>query len=117
MFRITVIPRPDGVAATVRCLRAHFELPIGELRQRLADGRPVAEFSFRDPVPDVRRCRALLRAVADAGAQVRDHVEGFGEREQSLEHLHNWMRTVIGIGRETRDQMFREAAAADEDEE
>jgi hypothetical protein len=111
MVRIAVLPGPDGVAAAVRCLRAHVELPVVELRARLGDGRPVAEFSFRDPLADVRRCRTLLRAVAEVGAQVRifSDMDGSGGREQSLENLHNWMRTLIGISRETRDQMYREA--------
>ena len=113
MVRIAVIARPADVVATVRCLRAHVELPVAELRACVTDGRPVAAFSFADPVADVRRCRALLKAVAGVGAQVRVYASapGFGEREETLEYLHNWLRNLIGINRATREQMFREAEA------
>ena len=116
MVRIAVIPRPQEMVSAVRCLRAHVDLPVGELRARLTDGRPVAEFSFRDPLPDVRRCRALLRDVAAIGAQIRVYasVATGGEREETLVDLHNHMRNLIGISRETRDQMFREADASED---
>jgi len=113
-MRIGVIPPQNGLPATIQCLRRHTDLPVGELRARLVDARAVIDFAFeRDVASEVRRCRALLRDLDATGATVRvwESVEGSDDEEVPREFLHNWMRSLIGIAKDTRDDMHREAAS------
>jgi hypothetical protein len=113
MMRIGVIPPQNGLPATIQCLRRYIDLPITELRARLADARPVIDLPFEgDIVPEVRRCRSLLRDLDATGATVRvwESVEGRDDVEVPREFLHNWMRTLIGIAKDIREDMDREAA-------
>jgi len=111
MFRLAIVPPVDGIPATIKCVRRYTELPIREIRTRLADGIPIFEFAFHDIVREVRLCRSLLRDLDTIGAAVRvyERVEGWGEREESIQYLRNVMRRSIQIRKEVRDQMFREA--------
>lgn len=117
MIRIGVIPPKDGVPATIQCLRRYTDLPVSELRARLADAGPVIDFSFEgDVVSEVRRCRALLRDLDATGATVRvwESLDGSDDQEMPRESLHNWMRSLIGIAKDTRDDMRRDAASGEE---
>jgi hypothetical protein len=114
MLRIGVIPPQNGFPATIQRLRQYTDLPVSELRARLADARPVIDFSFEgDVVSEVGRCRALLRDLDATGATVRvwESVAGSDDEEVSREFLQNWMRSLIGIAKDTRDDMYREAAS------
>src|SRR3954470_14470026 len=98
MMRIGVIPAQNGLPATIQCLRRHTDLPVSELRARLADARPVIDFPFKgDVVPEVRRCQALLRDLDATGATVRvwESVEGGDDEEVPREFLRNWMCSLI----------------------
>ncbi len=111
-MRIAVIPAADRVPATIRCLRKHTGLPVGELRDKLASATPIVDFpSDRVILTAVRRCRALLRDLDAAGATVRiwESHKGVTDREVPREFLHHQMRSMIGIAREVRDQAYREA--------
>jgi hypothetical protein len=117
MICISIIPRSDGVPDTIRCLRKHTELPVGEIRARLLDGRSIVDLPFDgDASADVRRCRSLLRDLDAVGATIRawDTVDGRPDEELPRAYLRNWMRTVIGIARGTRADMDREAERDDE---
>ena len=112
MMRIGVIPPQNGLPATIQCLRRHTDSPVSELRARLADARPVIDFPFEgDVLSEVRRCRALLRDLDATGATVRVWKSGDGSDDEEVprEFLHNWMRSLIGIAKDTRDDMYREA--------
>ena len=104
MMRIGVTSPTDGLAATIRCLRRYTDLPVAELRAKLADASPVVDFPFEgDVVTEVRRCRALLRDLDAIGATVRvwESIDG-NDDEVPRELLHNWMRSLIGIAKDTR---------------
>lgn len=114
MMRIGVIPAAGAVPVTIQCLRRHTDMPVSELRAKLTQTSPFIDFRFEhDILAEVRRCRALLSDLDSIGAAVRvwESGNGVGEREVPREFLHNWMRTLIGIARDTRDDMDREAAA------
>jgi hypothetical protein len=112
MFRIAVSAFPDRLAATLRVIRAHADLSVTEARARVGDGRPVFEFQFDNGVDEVRRCRAVLRALQGAGAGVRVFGvdRGGAETEETLSFLRNAMRLSLQISRDLRDQDDREAA-------
>lgn len=118
MFRLVVSSPPDRLAETIRTIRRHTDLAISEIRARLAAGKAIAEFHFWKGLEDIRRCRSFLRDLAIGGATVRvfEHVDGFGEHEESLTYLRNRMRHNIQIHREVREDIEREVAADSDDE-
>jgi hypothetical protein len=113
MFRLAVSSSPDRLAATIRTLRKHTDLSVAEIRARVADGGAVVEFHFHKGMEEIRRCRSFLREVEVAGGSVRvfEHVDGFGEHEESLAYLRNVMRRNIQIRRQVLDDIEREVAA------
>src|SRR3954468_18827142 len=116
MMRIGVIPPQNGLPATIQCLRRYSDLPVGEIRTRLADARPVVDLPFEgDVVPLVRRCRTLLRDLDAVGATVRawESVDGGDDVEVSREFLNNWMRSLVGIAKDTREDLEREAGRSE----